>query len=198
MNERRQSRAARFCRDSNGAAAVEFALVAPVMLGLVMGIFDIGQMAYAKSVLNGAVQEAARSSSLESGDPSAADRKVKQAVLPVLPKATFKTKRVSYYDFTDVGRPEKWNDSNGDGICDNSETYTDENRNGEWDKDIGKSGNGGADDVVVYTVTVEYEPVFAIPGTTNRGKRTLTASALEKNQPFANQKNYGSDAGVCA
>ena len=188
----------RLARDASGVAAIEFAMIAPVLLALIMGIFDIGQMAYAKSVLHGAVQEAARSASLESGNTTAADARVRTAVLPVLPKATFVSERSSYFDFADVGRPEGWNDANDNDTCDNSESFTDENGNGEWDADIGQSGNGGANDVVVYTVTVQYVPVFGIPGTTNRfGSRTLSASAIAKNQPFADQDNYGSTAGTC-
>ncbi|MDG2005539.1 MAG: TadE/TadG family type IV pilus assembly protein [Novosphingobium sp.] len=185
--------------DDDGTAAVEFAMIAPVLLGMLMGTFDIGQMAYAKSVLHGAVQEAARSASLETANTSAADARVIASVSPVLPNATFASERSSYFDFADIGRPEQWNDSNDNDTCDNDENFSDENGNGEWDSDIGTNGNGGAGDVVVYSVTVEYVPVFGIPGTTNRyGKRTLTASAIAKNQPFADQDDYGSDAGTCS
>lgn len=198
MNTHLANRASALDRDIEGAAAVEFALVAPVLLAMLMGIFDIGQMAYGKSVLNGAVQEAARSASLETGDTSTADARVKSAVLPVLPGATFTTERSSYFDFSDIGRAEKWNDSNGDGTCNDDETFTDENHSGDWDEDVGVNGKGGSGDVVIYTVTVEYDPVFGIPGTTNsHGKRRMTASAVAKNQPFANQDGYGSDVGLC-
>ena len=52
--------------------------------------------------------------------------------------------------------------------------YVDENGNGSWDADIGKSGNGGANDVVMYTVSVEYDPLFPNPFVDNgTGTRTL-------------------------
>src|SRR5690606_19246497 len=129
-----------------------------------------------------------RSSSLETADISKADARVMSAVKPVLPGATFSSTRKSYFDFSDIDRAEKWNDANANGACDNEEAFTDENRNGSWDQEVGADGNGGAGDVVLYTVTVEYKPVFGIPGTTNRfGTRRLTASAIAKNQPFADQ-----------
>ena len=181
-----------------GNAITEFAILAPVFLLLMMGTFDLGQMIYAKAMLHGVVEAAARSSSLETANTTVADAKVKKDLEPILPGATFETKRVSYFDFADVGRPEQWNDANDDGLCSDGETFTDENRNGHWDADVGASGNGGAGDVVLYTVTVTYKPVFAVPLLKNdEGNRTLSATAVKKNQPFADQKTYGSDAGVC-
>ena len=184
------------CR--KGSVIIEFAILAPVFLLLLLGTFDIGQMVYARSVLHGAVEEAARSSSLETADTTAADDKVKAAITPVLPHASFSSSRLSYYDFSDIGRAGQWNDSDGDGICDNGESYVDENGNGSWDADVGESGNGGAGDVVLYTVRVTYTPVFAVPFLANHGQRTLEAVAVKKNQPFATQQQYGSDAGVCS
>lgn len=182
-----------------GSTVIEFAIVAPVLILLLTGIFDVGYMVYAQAVLNGAIQQAARSSSLETADTSAADAYITSIMQRILPSAQVATTRKSYYDFTDIARPEAWNDSNNDGTCDNSEAYTDENGNGHWDADVGKSGNGGADDVVIYTVTVTYKPIFSNPfiaGTA--ATRTLTASTVKKNQPFSAQTAYGSSAGVCS
>lgn len=181
---------------SDGLAAVEFAFIAPVFLLLMLGVFDMGQMLYAKSVLDGAVQSAARLSALETGDTDDADAMVKDSVNPIIPGVTLETSRVSYFDFADIERPEKWDDDDGDGTCNNSESYTDENGNGRWDLDIGVDGNGGANDVVIYTVNATYTPLFKVPFL-NLADRTLTSTAVRKNQPFANQEGYGSKAGTC-
>jgi hypothetical protein len=189
---------ARIAAARDGNTIVEFSIMAPVFLLLLLGTFDIGQMVYGRAVLHGAVQEAARNSSLETSNTEEADEKVESAIMPVLPGATMETSRVSYFDFNDVGRPEAWNDSDDSGTCDNGESFTDENRNGAWDADVGQSGNGGAGDVVLYTVTVTYTPVFNVPYLHNHdGTRTFSATAVKKNQPFAEQEEYGSDAGVC-
>jgi Flp pilus assembly pilin Flp len=188
-----------FTRNSDGISAIEFALVAPVMLMLVIGIFDLGQMAYGTSVLNGAVEKAARDSALESTSTTTADNLVKAQVKPIFPGATFSSNRTSYYDFVDIGRPEKWNDGNNDGECNDGEAYVDENDNGQWDEDVGQQGNGGASDVVVYRFTVSYKPIFAVPFMPqNWQQRSLTATAIRKNQPFALQGEYGSNAGTCS
>lgn len=186
--------------DTAGATIVEFAIVMPMFLVLLLGILDIGQMAYGKSVLSGAVRRAARASALETRSTAQADAMVLDMVKQVLPDATLQTSRTSYYDFTDIGRAEKWNDHNGNGRCDASETYTDENRNGAWDAEMGKSNSdGGANDVVVYKVVASFEPVFKVPFLPGAwGRRTLTATAVTKNQPFGTQPGYGSSAGSCA
>lgn len=185
---------ARLQSETAGVTIVEFAFVAPVFLVLLMGTFEIGHMAYANAVLNGAVEEAARNATLEIGETSTADAAVEDIIHKVIPGAEFTSTRKSYFDFKDINRPEQWNDRNGNGDCDNDENFVDENGNGEWDADIGEAGNGGANDVVLYKVTVAYEPIFPIPFV---GEQTLTATAVKKNQPFANQEGYGTDAGVC-
>ena len=185
-------------RDQQGAAILEFALIAPVFLMLVIGTLDLGQMAYGTAVLNGAVQKAARDSALETSSTIQADNLVKNIVSPVLPGVVVATARKSYFDFVDVGRPEKWNDANNNGTCDNNESYVDENDNGSWNNDIGESGNGGASDVIIYTVTAKYKPIFKVPFIpTSWNERTLTAKAVRKNQPYASQQVYSAKSGIC-
>lgn len=186
-------------RDIRGVAALEFALVAPVFLVLLMGMLNVGQVAYGTAVLNGAVQKAARDSALEGANTEQADAIVEELVSPVLPGASFTSSRTNYYDFVDIGRAERFNDQNNNGTCDNAETYIDENRSGQWDPEVGRSGNGGASDVVVYTMEVEFQPVFRIPFMPDQWRRkVLTASAIKKNQPFADQEEYGASSGTCS
>lgn len=178
---------------------IEFALVAPVFLLLVIGIMDLGQMLYGQVLLNGATQTAGRNSTLEGANTAGEDAKIAAALLPVLPGAQITVTRQRYYDFTDIGRPEKWNDADNDGSCDNAESYIDENGNGRWDKDVGIASNGGADDVVVVAVTARYEPVFRIPFLPAKwAHRTLIANSIRRNQPYAVQQAYGSAAGTCS
>lgn len=186
--------------DTGGAALLEFAFTAPLWIYLVMSSLDMGQLAYAKSVLDGATQDAARDSSLEGGDTTTADAIVTSQIRRIAPGATVTTSRLSYYDFSDVGRAEKWTDKNGNGTCDNKEPYVDENGNGQWDEDIGNDGNGGADDVIMYTVTVQYDRLFKMPLTPGQSSRTITSTAVRKNQPFSSQPSYSegaSAAGIC-
>lgn len=183
----------------DGVAATEFAMIAPVFLMLIVGVLDLGQMAYGVAVLNGAVQRAARDSSLETATTLAADNLVKAQVQGIFPGATFSSTRTRYNDFVDVARPEKMTDVNGNGFCDPGEPYVDENNNLGWDADIGVSGNGGANDVIVYRFTVVYQPLFKVPFMPDKwNDRELTATAIRKNQPYGVQQAYGAAARVCS
>jgi hypothetical protein len=194
-----------FARSDAGSAVTEFGLIAPVFFLLMMGIYDVTHMVYARSVFNGAVERAAREASLETGDTTAADELVEDTIRPVLPDVSLASERKSYFDFADIGRPEQFTDIGdedgnglGDGICNFSEPYVDENSSGSWDADVGRSGNGGAGDVVIYTVTATYSPVFKIPFMPESwASREMTAVAVKKNQPFADQQAYSSNAGTC-
>lgn len=184
--------------DEAGTTVMEFGLIATAFITLLLGLFDLGQMAYTQSVLNGAVQTAARSSSLESGNTSAADTQVEDLVRLTAPGANVTASRVSYFDFDDIERAESWNDADADGVCNDGEAYSDENGNGMWDQDIGSDGNGGASDVIIYTVNVTYAPLFPNPFISyGTSERNLTSSTVKKNQPFADQPGYGANAGTC-
>ena len=177
---------------------MEFGLIAPVFFTLLFGMYDITHMVYARSVLVGAVEQAARTSALESGDIDEADALVLASLNPVVPGVKLASKRESYFDFNDINRPEQFNDLNDNGTCDDGEQYIDENRSGDWNANIGVSGNGGANDVVIYTVTATYEPLFKIPfvpATWNQ--RSMTSSTVKKNQPFGNQTGYADTPGTC-
>jgi hypothetical protein len=207
-----QALASRLARQQRGSAVTEFGLIAPVFFMLMIGIYDVTHMVYARSVFDGAVERAARDASLETGDTAQADQLVEDTIRPVLPDVELTSERRSYFDFADVGRPEQWTDNLGvdgagdlidypglnNGICDEGEPYVDENGSGEWEADVARSGNGGAGDVVMYTVTATYSPVFRIPFMPSAwADRTLTATAIKKNQPFAEQTGYATTAGTC-
>ena len=178
---------ARLRADRRGAALVEFALVAPVMMLLLMGLGDLLYQQYAQSILNGAVQKAARDSTLEGANTTTIDTGVSNMVKKIAANATFVMTRKSYDTFTQVA-PEPFTDTNANGIRNAGECYSDTNGNNQWDADPGSSGNGGASDVTLYTVTVTYPHVFPVtrllgwPST-----QTISAKTLLKNQPYAVQ-----------
>ena len=183
---------ARIGCDESGITIVEFAIVAPVMLLMLFGFFDLAHTAYARSVLQGAMQMAARNSTLESGltSQTAIDNYVKNQVKSVVGSAaTFSSTRLSYADFSSVGTPERYNDTNGNGVWNTGECFEDVNGNGQWDADLGKSGQGGAQDAVLYTMTVTYTRLF--PLSTMIGwsaNQSISASTVLRNQPYGAQQ----------
>jgi Flp pilus assembly protein TadG len=183
-------RAASLLRDARGISAVEFGLIAPFMIALVLGTLQLALDVAAKSVLTGAVQEAGRNSGIEDAhlDQSAIDSYVRKQVQAYLPTATLSFTRKNYQNFSDVGTPEDFTDTNKNGEYDDDECFADENGNNQWDADSGASGQGGARDVVLYTATMEYNevvPVYAFLGLGK--KRKLSSSTTLMNQPFSTQ-----------
>lgn len=173
--------------DTQGAAAVEFALVAPVLLLTLMGIFDLGYNMYTDTLLQGAVQKAARDSTIEgsAGNAAVLDGKVTGMVHQIAPKATFQFERRAYTSFDDVSEPEDYNDLDGSGSCDNNEPFEDANGNGVWDADRGMNGFGSARDAVLYTVTITYPRPFPVAGLLGQSSTfSMKAATVLRNQPF--------------
>lgn len=177
-----------------GVAAIEFAIVTPAFLILLMGGFDLGHTLYMQTVLQGAVQKAARDSTIETnGSPAKLaiiDDKVRSAVRDLnssLVDADIKIDRVSYQKFAEAQaqRPE---DANQNGVCEPGEVWIDRNFNGSYDAKGGTDGQGGAKDVVVYTVDISYPRLFpmagliGIPANVNLNAKTVLA-----NQPYGDQ-----------
>lgn len=179
----------RLWRDRRGNAITEFGLLAPVMLALFMGLSDVLYQAYLQSVLNGAVQKAGRDSGIEGGanNTSAIDAKVQTSVRQLARSATFSSSRKSYDSFTEVA-PEPFVDTNGNGTREAGECYTDQNANQTWDSDPGTTGQGGANAVALYTMTVSYPRLFPIMGFFGvSNTQTISSSTLLKNQPYSTQ-----------
>jgi Flp pilus assembly protein TadG len=185
-------------RDTRGATIVEFALVSPVMILMMMGLGDLGYQVYAQSILNGAMQKAGRDASIQGGanNTAAIDGKVTAMVKNIAQNATITFTRKNYDSFS-VIKPEPFVDTNGNGVRNAGECYTDINGNNQWDSDPGETGQGGANDVTVYTATVNYPHLFPVTGLFGwPSTQTITASTLLKNQPYASQTTV-TPATVC-
>ncbi|SKB81126.1 TadE/TadG family type IV pilus assembly protein [Sphingopyxis flava] len=172
---------------------VEFALTAPLFMLVLMGIFDYSWQMYAQQVLQGAVSEAGRDSTLETfaDDQTVLDTRVREQVLRVFGEADVQFSRKAYDQFSQVGVEERYTDANGNGSYDAGECYDDSNGNGRWDPDRGRTGNGGADDIVLYTVSMTYDRVLPVWRMLGQPQSvTLSYTTVLRNQPFAS----GSDA----
>jgi Flp pilus assembly protein TadG len=183
--------------DQDGAAIVEFALIAPVMLLTLFGMFDLGHGMYTKAMLQGAIEQAARGSTIEGSTTGTLDAKVTTAVRRIAPNASIAFSRKSYTNFTNVGQPEEFVDTNSNGVCAGGETFEDVNGNGVWDANQGKTGNGGARDAVLYTVLVAYPRYFPIAKLIGQSNTTvLTTTTVLRNQPYGLQ-NVSPAMGIC-
>lgn len=183
-------------RNDRGTALMEFALVAPTFLLMLMGIFDLSYRAYAVSILQGAVQKAGRDSTLEgaSGGLGSIDATITNQMRKIASAVTMTFDRKAYVSFTRAGQAEEFEDRDDpvtgvpNGQRDVGECYFDENGNGTYDTNAGINGQGGARDIVVYTATASYPrlfPMYALLGFSST--ETIRASTVLRNQPYGQQ-----------
>lgn len=175
--------------DERGVSAIEFGLLAPVLMMALMGVFDTAYDMYMGALLDGAIQDAARDSTLEKASLNTAsiDAQVTKVIQDIAPNATLTFSRKSYRSFSATGKPEDFTDTNKNKKCDANEPYEDFNDNSRWDTDQGQTGMGGARDVVRYTVAVTYPRPFGVAGFLGLPSTyTMTSDAALANQPWDN------------
>lgn len=190
----------RLTHDTRAATIIEFAIVAPTMLVLIMGLGDLLYQGYAQSILDGAVQKAARDGAIQGGAEATdmIDGKVVALISSIVKdpapscgpstgSASWCTTRKNYDNFSSI-RPEGFTDTNDNRVRDPGECFDDINDNKTWDADPGSTGQGGANDVTVYTFTLTYPrlfPVWSLIGWPTT--QTIASKTILKNQPYASQ-----------
>lgn len=187
--------------DRRGATLIEFAMILPVMMMLIMGLSDLLFQSYAQAVLTGETQKAGRDAGIEgsAATGSALDAKVVSRMAPLLKNLTKSctTGAVTSpawcstrknYDTFEAMAPEPFTDTDNDGLRDAGECYTDMNGNRTWDADPGLSGQGGASAVTAYTIQIRFPRTFPVAGLLGwSATQTIRASTVLKNQPYATQ-----------
>ena len=177
----------RLGRDESGATIVEFAMILPALCVLVLGIFELGYRAYAASVLQGALHEAARMATVGGVTMNQIDARVRTRLSNFANHGTVTTRTTSYYDFSGVRRAEKLLiDTDPVGTYNQGDCWEDTNSNNSWDADRGSSGMGGADDIVRYEVSLAVPnivPIDRFLGWAN--SNTISGETVLRNQPYA-------------
>jgi Flp pilus assembly protein TadG len=149
-------------RNQSGLAAVEFALVLPIIVTCLLGAFQLGYIGYAQGRLDAAVRQGSRVglSGKTSGKPSrqeAIEATVEftmsnVAKVPELPIVYTSKAYPTFSTLTQPGEP--FEDKNGNGICDTGEVYFDyDDVDGRNTEDISSPGVGQPGDVVQYEIT---------------------------------------------
>ena len=184
----------------DGASVMEFGLIAPVAMLMMLGTMDIGHSYYVRASLDGAMQNAARSSSLEGAATVTAqelvDLRVKEAVLTLAPNATITATRRYYKTFSEaaLARAETVIEAPAGANlrCDPSESFMDANRNGIWDADGGSNGQGGAKDIVIIKFKVSYPRLFPMAKILGLPANVeLESNSILANQPYGEQTAFG-------
>lgn len=180
----------RVLTDRRGVTAVEFALVSPLVLLLMMAAIDLGYTLTVQQLLEASAREASRYG-ITGEVPQGETRRevirdiVERHTAGLVDMESLDIDTRAYTAFENVGKPEPFNDANGNGQRDSGESYSDVNGNGQWDPDMGRADAGGSGDVVVYTLTYP-QPVLIPYMASFYGTETIThrARAVVRNEPF--------------
>jgi len=186
--------------NQDGASIMEFGLIAPVVMVMMLGTMDIGHSYFVRATLDGAMQNAARSSSLEGSATLTAqelvDLRVESSILALAPNATITSTRRYYKTFSDaaLARAETVIESptGADMKCDPGESFMDANDNGVWDADGGTDGQGGAKDIVIIKFKVSYPRLFPMAKLLGLPANVeLESNSILANQPYGEQTSFG-------
>jgi hypothetical protein len=191
--------------DQNGTSVMEFGLIAPVAVMMMLGTMDVGYTYYVRSVLDGAMQNVARDSSLEGATTSAqqavVDKRIIDTVHTISPSAELIPSRRYYKTFSAAAaaKAEEIIETPKNFLCEvaNGESYIDANNNGTFDRDGGDQGQGGAQDVVIIRYRVSFPRLFpmgALIGLPD--KVVINSNSILANQPYGEQAKYGPPATV--
>ena len=178
----------RLAADITGTAAVQFALVAPMLLLLIIGSFEIAMLLLVSGMVESSVLAASRygvTGYTEEG-VSRVDRireLIGERTFGLVDLDTAVIQTLVYPSFADIGQPEPFTDANHNGVHDSGESFSDINGNGHWDPDMGKAGMGGPGDIVLYDVeyattaiTHLLQPIF--------GPIVHRAAVAVRNEPY--------------
>jgi TadE-like protein len=175
--------------DDGGKAIVEFALVAPMFLGVTLAILEFSGIMFVQTLLEGGAREASRYG-LTGQQPDGISRET--MILQIVSENSFGVIDVSeldmttlvYDSFEEVGEPEPFTDENGNDAYDEGEPYTDVNGNGGWDDDMGAAGLGGPGEVVVYEMSYDWPIIIPLFRPFFGDHVTLEANIAVRNEPF--------------
>lgn len=192
-----------FWRDLRGVSAVEFAIMAPVLIMTVTGILEVSMMLAVSSLIEGGLRDAARygiTGYVPAGSTREEEIKkiIGEATIGLVDMTKAEITTLVYPSFGDIGQPEPWDDQNSNGVYDIGEPFTDINSNGQWDPDMGAAGLGGPGEIVLYKIKYDLglmTPLLApIMGGAD-GKVTLRASIAVRNEPYP-ETSGGSGGGT--
>lgn len=189
----------RLAQNDRGIAAVEFAMIAPIMILMICGFMEFAHVSSARTTLEAATLRAARAVAA-TDCPSERDE-IMMAIIEEsmarVPSADGLKPAVitkAYSSFSDV-EGEPFVDRNGNKIYDidpeetdptKIDSYTDINGNGQYDLELGTVGSiGGAGQVITYQATYKVASLFNFISRRYNGTDSydIAASTVIRNEP---------------
>lgn len=173
-----------------GITSVEFAIVAPVMILLMMGIIEFSLIMFTTTVMESAATTTARYGM--TGYVAAGSSRQDQIIANIQERTaglldpTHITITTKVYATVDrVGDPETCiNPASPPCPGTAGVNYVDINGNGQWDWDMGAAGLGNANDIVVYVVTYPWPVTTPVIASIIGNPYNITVRTVVKNEPY--------------
>lgn len=178
-------------QDEQGTAAIEFAIISPVLFMLLLAIFEFASAYFAQQVMENVSYNISRTGKTGFVAPGQTQEQTILAMLTnrldgLIDPETIAMETRTYSEFSDVNQNEPFVDANGNGVRDDGENYTDLNANGEYDGvlSIGDFGEGGQ--ITVYEITVPWRVMTPILGQLvgEDGTINLSSHIIVRNEPY--------------
>lgn len=174
----------------DGVTALEFALIAPVFLLIMLGTIEFSAIMFTTSVMENATNATSRlgkTGFIPSGfsRQQAIINKVAAQTTGLLDPAKITITSKVYADFKSVGKPEPCKVPVAP-PCPGTAgvNFTDINGNGTWDTDMGIAGLGNAGDIVVYSVSYPWSIMTPLMTPILGNIFTITVRSVVRNEPY--------------
>lgn len=178
----------RLWRNTRGVAALEFALILPVLLLMFFGIIETAMVIFLNTTIESAVSQSARYGITGPQDKISRTDKILQIIATntygLVDMKTVHIDTLIYDSFANIGKPEPFTDKNGNHHYDSGEPFTDVNGSGLWEADMGKAGLGGGDAIVVYSVRYAWGIMTPMLRQVMGDDVELVSSVAVRNEPF--------------
>lgn len=162
-------------RNEKGATIIEFAILGPIFLLMIVAMMEIGIMMVIQNSLDAAAREASRVGITGSEVLTSAEREeaIRTRVLEVVDRLSggiAKEQNITitvraYDELASLGQPEPFQDTNGNGQYDVGEFFTDVNGNDAYDTDQGVSDSFGlSGQAVDYQINYRWDSIVSLMG----------------------------------
>ncbi len=178
----------RLAADERGSAMVEAALGLPILLAVLIGVFEISNFFFVSASVENAVLHASRFGVTGGADDGVTREDQVRAIIEkqtfgMVDMDTVVIETLVYEQFADIGEPEPFTDQNDSGDYDEGEPYADVNGNGAWDDDMAIAGLGGAGDIVLYRINYDANSLTGFMDWAHRALN-ISSTVAVRNEPF--------------